>query len=456
MASTPMVTRCPQCKTSFRITPAQLQSARGAVRCGSCLHIFKARDHLVGVPSPPQSDSALVRKPNPRPQSKANQSESQAPAQSTSKTAQSPSKTAQSTSTTKSAAQTQPSSDSAKASARRTAGSQRPESQAEPQRPTEPEGDDEDNLLISDQMGAPDQEEDTDYSFNISDSLSQSLFERKERAQSSFDKEPVEEADESWAQNLLEEEDEDTDIQLKPSQARDQDAEEREWAASFELVEEPEPVEPGRGDQEISREPDAPEEAGDNHFGDELLHATPEDRTQLLHQIHPEPVNMGWLPQKRNRAKWLWGGLSLLALLTLVGQLAWWQFDRLARVEPYRWVYGQACQFLGCELPALTDPSRIRAYNLVVRDHPDTSDALMIDAILLNTASFAQPFPELVLEFSDLDDQLVAKRSFEPGEYLSGEMAGREQMPPNQPVHLTLELVDPGEEAVNYRAYIPN
>ncbi len=110
---------------------------------------------------------------------------------------------------------------------------------------------------------------------------------------------------------------------------------------------------------------------------------------------------------------------------------------------------------VGCELPILVDRSQIRAYNLVVRNHPEREGALIVDAILLNTAAFDQPFPDLVLEFSDLGGDTVAARQFSPSEYLSGELAGREIMPANQPVHLTLELVDPGEEAVNYRAYIP-
>src|SRR3954464_6603864 len=44
---TQMVTRCPKCATAFRVTATQLESAKGAVRCGSCLHIFKAKDYLV-------------------------------------------------------------------------------------------------------------------------------------------------------------------------------------------------------------------------------------------------------------------------------------------------------------------------------------------------------------------------------------------------------------------------
>src|SRR5690625_2933592 len=65
-AMTEMVTRCPQCGTSLRITAAQLQAARGAVRCGACLHIFRAQEPLVGS-SAPEAPSALVRKPARQP-----------------------------------------------------------------------------------------------------------------------------------------------------------------------------------------------------------------------------------------------------------------------------------------------------------------------------------------------------------------------------------------------------
>ena len=35
-----MVTTCPACGTSFRVTPQQLQVHHGTVRCGRCVHVF--------------------------------------------------------------------------------------------------------------------------------------------------------------------------------------------------------------------------------------------------------------------------------------------------------------------------------------------------------------------------------------------------------------------------------
>ena len=42
-----MHTRCPQCQTVFRVTPAQLKVREGMVRCGRCQHAFPADKHFV-------------------------------------------------------------------------------------------------------------------------------------------------------------------------------------------------------------------------------------------------------------------------------------------------------------------------------------------------------------------------------------------------------------------------
>ena len=48
-------TRCPHCAAQFKITDEHLKQARGAVRCGSCLQIFQANDYLVDPPAPQQA-----------------------------------------------------------------------------------------------------------------------------------------------------------------------------------------------------------------------------------------------------------------------------------------------------------------------------------------------------------------------------------------------------------------
>lgn len=70
---TPFVVACPDCGTRFRVTAAQLGSARGLVRCGACLAVFRAEVARIDGPDSPspagnEADLHPVTSPaNPRP-----------------------------------------------------------------------------------------------------------------------------------------------------------------------------------------------------------------------------------------------------------------------------------------------------------------------------------------------------------------------------------------------------
>ena len=73
-----MKTRCPNCQTTFRVTPEQLKARAGKVRCGQCQTVFNALDSLLeetGSPNPslpsfvPQEDFPETSVPeNSRPE----------------------------------------------------------------------------------------------------------------------------------------------------------------------------------------------------------------------------------------------------------------------------------------------------------------------------------------------------------------------------------------------------
>ena len=88
-----------------------------------------------------------------------------------------------------------------------------------------------------------------------------------------------------------------------------------------------------------------------------------------------------------------------------------------------------------------------------MRSHPKIQQALVVAAVLVNRADFKQPFPVIELRFTDLGGNIVAGRHFYPEEYLAGELSGRKIMPVRQPVHISLEIVDPGTQAINYELY---
>lgn len=174
-------------------------------------------------------------------------------------------------------------------------------------------------------------------------------------------------------------------------------------------------------------------------------------RDDSLADLTDEPLQLDWQPPKSPWGRWIaWGLLNLVALFALGGQYVAYHFDELARQDRYRPWFEQICPEIGCTLPSKVDITLIKSSNLVVRSHPEFSGALVVDAILYNRAPFSQPFPLLEIRFADLNGQLLASRRFKPSEYLAGELAGQTEMPPQTPIHISLDILDPGAKAVNY------
>lgn len=527
---TQMVTRCPKCATAFRITSTQLESAKGAVRCGSCLHIFKAQDYLVKTTNP--QEPVAIKKPEPQVTKPAAKAEQLKPEQF--KTEQLPLE--QPTIATPTKVDTKPLADTTAVSsvqtpsAAKAAPIQAQPSTFEAETPTtKPVIDkakvleDEDDVLISDDMDQETQKDST-YEFDgfldldMRPKQTVSLFEREIRYEAPHEDQDEPE-DESWAEELLDD-NEEVLHQLKKPAPPIVKTEEEEFAESYgrpeEVVSEelkPEAPKPYSGlvfslvdespnpQTEESKDQPKQEHQEETVFSQEFLNATnspqakeeraaeaasfaaalfnpnasaaeaeqEEDkpsskrpvksskirafdtsRAALLMNIMPAPVEFTAKRMRRWYQRKLWSSLSFLMAFLLFFQVAYFKFDYFSRVEPYRTAYLFVCPIFGCDVPTLIDTSQILATNLIVRNHPEAASALMVDAILINNAPFEQPFPDLTLSFSKLDETPVATRRFTPAEYLAGELAGMKHIPVRQPVHITIEIADPGPEAVNY------
>jgi len=142
--------------------------------------------------------------------------------------------------------------------------------------------------------------------------------------------------------------------------------------------------------------------------------------------------------------------LNTLLVFTLVGLASWFHYEKLAKYPQVAALYQQFCDIAGCELPELSDITKIRSHNLVVRSHPTTRNALIIDAVITNEADYPQDFPDIALYFSDINNQTIAQRLIKPAQYLVPEILEWRQLPSNEGIHISLEIVDPGKEAVNY------
>lgn len=147
----------------------------------------------------------------------------------------------------------------------------------------------------------------------------------------------------------------------------------------------------------------------------------------------------------------LWSLLIIVLIGGLGLQVLWFERDQLSQRPQLQPIYSQLCQRLDCQLPPRQDLPSIRSQQLLIRQHPDYTNALTLDLTLINQAPFAQPFPALKLSFSGLDGSLRAARTFQPSEYLGGDLQPDDRMPQRSPIQVHLEILDPGTLAPNYQ-----
>ena len=424
------VTRCPHCRTTFRVRDEHLKVANGAVRCGSCLQVFKAAEHFVDEEQL-QAEKQAEEKPVSQPAAKPSESKP-----------------------------------------------------AEEELLIHDDMDDDidddvligDDGLIHDDM-MDDDEPDTHES--ISDDpmvdlgirapekedrpaprndleIDASIFDLKNASTDTLDLMDPDSAvhdftsdkdpDEAWADALLDDDDSVEEITLggleisETSQYNFDDSGNDEEFSQFKAGAEADDFQGFVDDDD------------NMHLGSDDLDSeateimVPADSVAGLQE---DPLEL----QKRKRGSsfpWGWSLASLLMLLIAGGQTLFFKFDQWSRTPQWRPLYTQVCNLAGCTLPNVQNMKQLSTQHLVVRSHPKLQKALMVDTLMQNLANYPQPFPDLELVFSDLNNNVVASRQFLPSEYLSGELAGQTLIPSRTPVHIALEIADPGPEAVSY------
>lgn len=167
-----------------------------------------------------------------------------------------------------------------------------------------------------------------------------------------------------------------------------------------------------------------------------------------------EPATYKTNKKAKSRFTWLWTIMSLFALGTLAAQVGVNSFDTGSRTAEFRSLYKVACTYLGCELPKFEDISAIEVEHLRIQSHPSIANALQVNAIMTNTSKYSQAMPKLALEFYDLNGRPVAARLFSPQDYLHKDFLDITYMPPNTPIHVVIPIQDPGARAVTHQIKI--
>ncbi len=149
--------------------------------------------------------------------------------------------------------------------------------------------------------------------------------------------------------------------------------------------------------------------------------------------------------------QWVWGLLAVCLVLLLLAQILVAKRNAVLQAVPaMRPVVTGLCQVAGCSVDPRRDLNQIELASHSVFSHPDSDDALMIRASIVNQAAFAQPYPVIDLTLTDIQGRAVASRRFEPSEYLDDPESLPPMMEPGQPVPLLIEVLDPGKNALAF------
>lgn len=425
-------TRCPHCTSVFNITSEQLAARGGHVRCGSCLQVFRADQHLVegetaNITPPPLPESApapSIPSNNDTPNSMpvvARQQHAAPKPQTTTNTPKKRNKDDESWAMDLLGDLGEE---------LENFGAEQPiVPKKQPKEPTPPP------------KNKPSAKKPL-FDDEISDMLQEAWIEPTEKGHlkgiGEVDK-INENADESWAQALM-------------SELEEEEKQEKAKNYSMELAPQ-RPKNPTRtkastenkqrDETSNNKSPVAPAQKEDDLLSflnnNASTSSAPARNIQLPLEIKTQPmISINW-------GYWLtWSFMCVFATTLLLVQYVYFNFNELALNDKTRPQMSQLCASLGCKVPEPPNTLLIDIQKLVIRKNPDIPNALQVNAIVFNKADFAQPLPALKLSFLDKHREVTASRIFQPSEYLQSDNARLlRRIPPETPIHIQFDIVSP-------------
>ncbi|HEB80382.1 MAG TPA: DUF3426 domain-containing protein [Chromatiales bacterium] len=155
-------------------------------------------------------------------------------------------------------------------------------------------------------------------------------------------------------------------------------------------------------------------------------------------------------PRPRPLATAAWSVGILLLLAALAGQFVYFQSANLAHYPALHPWLERFCGLTGCRVPLPRDLADLDLLDRRVYSDPSAPRALVISLILQNNAAFRQAYPYLQVRFFNLAGHVIALRRFAPREYLPQGPDPAAGVQAHGSVPVTLQIVDPGKDAVSY------
>ncbi|WP_255991331.1 DUF3426 domain-containing protein [Chitinolyticbacter albus] len=146
-------------------------------------------------------------------------------------------------------------------------------------------------------------------------------------------------------------------------------------------------------------------------------------------------------PEPPSRWRWLAIPLLLLLIGGLLVQVGLHYRNRLATDFPWlRPPLIAICAQLHCAMPLPRNAELLRSDYSELTYLPDHNNLVQLTASVRNLAPYAQALPMLELTLTNANEEVVAKKRFQPAEYLVNSEKNRSELASNDELHAKLQL----------------
>ena len=166
------------------------------------------------------------------------------------------------------------------------------------------------------------------------------------------------------------------------------------------------------------------------------------------------PIAAKSIPPPRN-FRWLWSAGGVLLLIGFFAQTLFYFRTELAAFNPKaRPILEQICGILGCRVDLPKNPDLLSIETSSLEADPNHAGIVMLHATQRNRATYPQAYPVFELTLTDYQDNLLARRLFQPQEYLPQGTSPKNGMPALDEIEMKLTIDMGDTKAAGYRVYL--
>lgn len=184
--------------------------------------------------------------------------------------------------------------------------------------------------------------------------------------------------------------------------------------------------------------------------------ATTEEQT-LAQQIafHDEAPAAEIIEPVAQPSRWPWLVGSLLMLLVLLAQaLYFYRVEITAQLPGLKPIMTGYCSLLKCTIPLPKKAELMSIESSDLEADPLQANVITLSALLHNRAPHTQAFPSLELSLTDMQDKVVARRTFGPAEYLKSTEDEKQGLAANREMSIKLRLDTTDLKPAGYKLFL--